>query len=353
MLVQTSAHGTPHRATCCGSTGIGRACRLARAPAPRRTRSERGASTTSTTVVFTAAASPRPDSHAEIRSLLHRFAARECRRHGGVPPGVLRRAHRRRLRRLFADVSDVPATVAFLDGLVAARPARILELAVGTGRLAIPLAALGHDVTGSTSARRCSTGSGPPTSTSAVTGVLGDMVDDLPAGPFDLVFVAFNSLFMLDRPGPPATVLRGGCAGSCSRRRVRRRGLRAVGSAPRRVARRGALDDRRPSRARRRRDRPGDADGARPVRRAARWPARAPAPLRPALLDSSRARRVGGRPPACASPSATPTSSAPRSPTTRRSTSACFDEPEPRAAHTAGFRCTISVPVPSYPESQL
>ena len=34
-----------------------------------------------------------------------------------------------------------------------------------------------------------------------VTAVLGDMVDDLPAGPFDLVFVAFNSLFMLTDPG--------------------------------------------------------------------------------------------------------------------------------------------------------
>ena len=30
-----------------------------------------------------------------------------------------------------------------------------------------------------------------------VTIVHGDMVDDLPAGPFDVVFVAFNSLFML------------------------------------------------------------------------------------------------------------------------------------------------------------
>ena len=42
---------------------------------------------------------------------------------------------------LFGDLGDVPANVSFLDGLVAERPARILELAVGTGRLAIPLAA--------------------------------------------------------------------------------------------------------------------------------------------------------------------------------------------------------------------
>ncbi|HET9548168.1 MAG TPA: class I SAM-dependent methyltransferase, partial [Desertimonas sp.] len=33
-----------------------------------------------------------------------------------------------------------------------------------------------------------------------VAAVHGDMVDDLPAGPFDVVFVAFNSLFMLTDP---------------------------------------------------------------------------------------------------------------------------------------------------------
>jgi SAM-dependent methyltransferase len=101
---------------------------------------------------------------------------------------------------LFGDVSDVPATVAFLDSLVAARPARILELAVGTGRLAIPLAGLGHHVTGidvsaAMLARLRSADGGQ-----RVAAVHGDMVDDLPTGPFDVVFVAFNSLFMLTDP---------------------------------------------------------------------------------------------------------------------------------------------------------
>jgi SAM-dependent methyltransferase len=98
---------------------------------------------------------------------------------------------------LFGDVSDVPATVAFLDGLVAARPARILELAVGTGRLAIPLAACGHDVTGIDISAAMLDRLRVADVDQRVTGVLGDMVDDLPAGPFDLVFVAFNSLFMV------------------------------------------------------------------------------------------------------------------------------------------------------------
>jgi SAM-dependent methyltransferase len=98
---------------------------------------------------------------------------------------------------LFASVGDVPATVAFLDGLVANRPARILELAVGTGRLAIPLAATGHDVTGIDVSAAMLERLRAADIDRHVTAVLGDMVDDLPAGPFDLVYVAANSLFMV------------------------------------------------------------------------------------------------------------------------------------------------------------
>jgi SAM-dependent methyltransferase len=98
---------------------------------------------------------------------------------------------------LFAGVSNIPATVAFLDGLAAAKPARILELAVGTGRLAIPLAACGYDVTGIDVSAVMLDRLRAADIDRLVTGVLGDMVDDLPDGPFDLVFVAFNSLFMV------------------------------------------------------------------------------------------------------------------------------------------------------------
>jgi SAM-dependent methyltransferase len=101
---------------------------------------------------------------------------------------------------LFAGISDVPATVAFLDGLVTAQPGRILELAVGTGRLAIPLAARGHDVTGLDVSPAMLDKLQAADDDQRVTGVLGDMVDDLPAGPFDLVFVAANSLFMVAEP---------------------------------------------------------------------------------------------------------------------------------------------------------
>ena len=98
---------------------------------------------------------------------------------------------------LFAGVSDVAANVAFLDSLATLRPARILELAVGTGRLAIPLAGLGHDVTGIDISAEMLDRLRAVDTDRLVSTVHGDMVDDLPPGPFDVVFVAFNSLFML------------------------------------------------------------------------------------------------------------------------------------------------------------
>jgi SAM-dependent methyltransferase len=98
---------------------------------------------------------------------------------------------------LFGNVSDVGANVAFLDSLVSQGPSRILELAAGTGRLAIPLAALGHHVTGVDVSDEMLERLRATDVNQGVTTEHGDMVDDLPAGPFDLVFVAFNSLFML------------------------------------------------------------------------------------------------------------------------------------------------------------
>jgi SAM-dependent methyltransferase len=104
----------------------------------------------------------------------------------------------------FGGVGDVAATVSFLDSLVPHRQGRFLELAAGTGRLAIPLADLGHDVTGidvSTAMLDRLHAADPGR---RVRTIHGDMVDDLPAGPFDVVFVAFNSLFMLTDPSRQA-----------------------------------------------------------------------------------------------------------------------------------------------------
>lgn len=100
----------------------------------------------------------------------------------------------------YQGVSNVDDTIALIERIGAAAPLRILELAVGTGRLAIPLARRGHAVTGidiSAAMLDVLARSDPD---GLVTAVTGDMVDDIPPGPFDVVFVAYTSLFMLTDP---------------------------------------------------------------------------------------------------------------------------------------------------------
>ncbi|MET0326159.1 MAG: class I SAM-dependent methyltransferase [Ilumatobacteraceae bacterium] len=102
----------------------------------------------------------------------------------------------------YTGISDAEVTAAVvveLAGEVAGgRRGRVLELAVGTGRLALPLAAAGLDVHGvdASAAMLEQLRLGDPDG--LVTAVLGDMVDDLPAGPFDVALVAYNSLFNLE-----------------------------------------------------------------------------------------------------------------------------------------------------------
>jgi len=99
----------------------------------------------------------------------------------------------------YAGVSPVGATVARMLQLAGAH-GRVLELGVGTGRLAVPMTEAGLSVTGldvspdmldvlrrRDVARRVSV-------------VVGDMVDDLPDGPFDAALVAYNTIFNLLEP---------------------------------------------------------------------------------------------------------------------------------------------------------
>ena len=93
----------------------------------------------------------------------------------------------------YGGISDVDATVRTLHALADGRP--VLELGVGTGRLAVPLAAAGADVTGVDSSAAML--ERLAAKASSVIAVRGDMVDGLPDGPFGLVFVAYNTLFNL------------------------------------------------------------------------------------------------------------------------------------------------------------
>jgi SAM-dependent methyltransferase len=96
----------------------------------------------------------------------------------------------------YAEVTDVSATVARMTE-VAGPAGRVLELGVGTGRLAVPMAQAGLAVTGIDSSDAMLDRLAERDPDGAVTVICGDMVDDLPAGPFDAVLVAYNTIFNL------------------------------------------------------------------------------------------------------------------------------------------------------------
>lgn len=90
------------------------------------------------------------------------------------------------------------AAVAGLAGTVAAGdPPRVLELGVGTGRVALPLAAAGLAVTGLDASGEMLARLAAKPGADAVTAVSGDMAGPLPDGPFDVVVVARNTFFNL------------------------------------------------------------------------------------------------------------------------------------------------------------
>jgi SAM-dependent methyltransferase len=99
----------------------------------------------------------------------------------------------------YSAISDVDTTVATLVELAAG--GAVLELGVGTGRLAVPLARAGRAhaiaVTGIDSSSAMLSRLAERDPDGLVERLHGSMVDDLPAGPFDLVFAAYNTLFNL------------------------------------------------------------------------------------------------------------------------------------------------------------
>jgi SAM-dependent methyltransferase len=105
----------------------------------------------------------------------------------------------------YAQISDAESTVATLTALVeAGGGGSILELAVGTGRLAIPLARTGLEVHGIDTSQAMLDRLRSKPGGDTVHSVLGDMSLALPGGPHAVVFVAYNSLFALDAPARSA-----------------------------------------------------------------------------------------------------------------------------------------------------
>lgn len=101
----------------------------------------------------------------------------------------------------YGDVSDVDATVDTLRRIGGNGP--FLELGIGTGRIALALAATGVRVTGIDSSNamlerlRTKLAQNPTTRPSSIDLIQGDMVDDLPGGPYATAFIAYNTIFSL------------------------------------------------------------------------------------------------------------------------------------------------------------
>jgi SAM-dependent methyltransferase len=110
----------------------------------------------------------------------------------------------------FADTSDADAAAACIGDLADGTGGAILELGVGTGRLALRLVAAGHDVWGVDASAPMLARLRAKPGGRQVRCVLADMAA-LPfgSGPrFGVAVVAYNTLFNLVRPGAQAACFR-------------------------------------------------------------------------------------------------------------------------------------------------
>ena len=112
----------------------------------------------------------------------------------------------------YHDVSDVDATVAAVGRLAAG--GAVLELGVGTGRLALPLAAAGVPVVGIDASQAMLDLLAAKAGADMVTSVLADMADlgaeaaIEDAGPYRVAFAAFNTFFNLTSDAAQTACLR-------------------------------------------------------------------------------------------------------------------------------------------------
>jgi SAM-dependent methyltransferase len=96
---------------------------------------------------------------------------------------------------LYEHAFDVDATVDALAGL--AGDGRALELAIGTGRIALPLAVQGVEVHGVDASEAMVKKMRAKPGGDAIPVIMGDFSDVPVEGSFDLVYIVFNTLFAL------------------------------------------------------------------------------------------------------------------------------------------------------------
>jgi SAM-dependent methyltransferase len=90
---------------------------------------------------------------------------------------------------------NAEAAAAFLADLAGKR--RVLELGIGTGRIAIPLAARGIRVSGIDSSQKMVAQLRAKPGGDAIPVTIGDFAEVKVAGQFSLIYVVFNTFFML------------------------------------------------------------------------------------------------------------------------------------------------------------
>ena len=97
------------------------------------------------------------------------------------------------------DALHDPGTTAESVALISelAGQGKILELAIGTGRMALPLLARGHDVSGIEASPAMVEKLRVKPGGADIPVVIGDMADVEIDGPFDFAFLVFNTLFNL------------------------------------------------------------------------------------------------------------------------------------------------------------
>ncbi len=96
---------------------------------------------------------------------------------------------------LYDGLFDTAGAVEFLAGL--ARGGRALELGIGTGRIALPLQRAGVHVSGVDASRAMVDRLEAKAGGDSISVAIGDFKEPPVTGPFDLVFVAFNTFFGL------------------------------------------------------------------------------------------------------------------------------------------------------------
>ena len=104
---------------------------------------------------------------------------------------------------LYEGMFDKAATVAFLEerarGADGAGEGRVLELAIGTGRIALPLAATGVTVSGIDISEAMVSKLREKPGGADIDLTMGDFADVGVVGSFDLIYVVFNTIYALTR----------------------------------------------------------------------------------------------------------------------------------------------------------